>query len=231
MSVLILKNISSEGPGTIEDYLRTIKLPYKVVDLYKGEPLPDAEHFSHLVILGGPMAVYEMNSYPFLKEEAVFIEKAINSGKHILGICLGAQMLAHILGAKVYRGPKKEIGWYEVSLTADGLNDYIMSELSINSKPAAEVFQWHGDTFDLPSDAARLASSDIYPNQAFRFSGKIYALQFHIEITPKIVEEWMSAEKDIDLHEVVSDTRRRFAACHKRAKGFYRKFFTSSLTI
>lgn len=231
MSVLILKNISSEGPGTIEDYLHTIKLPYKVADLSIGEPLPDAEHFSHLVILGGPMAVYEMNSCPFLKEEAVFIEKAINAGKHILGICLGAQMLAHILGAKVYRGPKKEIGWYDVSLTADGLNDHIMSELSINSKPAAEVFQWHGDTFDLPSDAARLASSDIYPNQAFRFSDRIYALQFHIEITPEIVEEWMAAEKDVDLHEMVSDTRRRFAAYHKRAKGFYRKFFTSPFTI
>jgi GMP synthase-like glutamine amidotransferase len=231
MSVLILKNMSHEGPGTIEDCLRTIKLPYKIADLYRGESLPDAEHFSHLVILGGPMAVYEMDSYPFLKEEAVFIEKAINAGKYILGICLGAQMLAHVLGAKVYRGAKKEIGWYEVSLTADGLNDHIMSELSINSKTAAEVFQWHGDTFDLPDGTVRLASSELYLNQAFRFSGRIYALQFHIEITPEIVEEWMAAEKDVDLHEMVSDTRRRFAAYHKRAKGFYRKFFTSPLTI
>lgn len=121
MKALIIKNITTEGPGTIEDHLKILKLPYRIVDLSKGDPLPDLEDFSHIIIMGGPMAVYEMDKYPFLKDEAFFIQKAIKADKHILGICLGAQMIAHILGARVYPGNEKEIGWYSVSLTEEAI--------------------------------------------------------------------------------------------------------------
>lgn len=225
MRVLIVKNIDIEGPGTIEDYLRDIKVPYQIINLSDGSKAPDLSDFSHLVIMGGPMAVYEMENYTFLREEALLIEKAIKSNLHILGICLGAQMIAHVLGARVYPGKVKEIGWYEVSLTEEGKRDNVISQL-LADRDRAIVFQWHGDTFDIPSGAVRLASSELFENQAFRFSDGIYALQFHIEVTPHIIREWFKNEKDFKLEETISETERLFQAYHRRAKNFYSRFFT-----
>ncbi len=219
MRVLIIKNIASEGPGTIEDYLRVIKAPYQVLDISTGEKVPDLSSFSHLVIMGGPMAVYEMEKHEFLKEEARLIEKAIKSGLHLLGICLGAQMIAHVLGARVYPGRVKEIGWHEISLTEVGMRDVVMSQLSTGNNKSM-VFQWHGDTFDIPSGAVRLASSELFENQAFRYSDGVYALQFHIEVTPHIIREWFRDSRDFDCRGNL------FQAYHKRAKNFYSKFFT-----
>ncbi|MFN3479827.1 MAG: type 1 glutamine amidotransferase [Thermodesulfovibrionales bacterium] len=224
MRVLIVKNIEIEGPGTIEDYLRDIKAPYQIINLSDGVKAPDLSNFTHLVIMGGPMAVYEMENYPFLKEEARLIERAVKSGLHLLGICLGAQMIAHVLGARVYPGGVKEIGWYEVSLTEEGKRDQVMSQLSDNGK--ATVFQWHGDTFDIPDGAIRLASSELFENQAFRYSDGVYALQFHIEVSPDIIREWFKDERDFDLSGTISETKRLFQTYHRRAKDFYSKFFT-----
>jgi len=104
MNVLIIKNIAGEGPGTIEEHLRAEKLPYSIINLKKGEDAPPINAFTHLVIMGGPMAVYEMEQYAFLKDEALLIERAVKANKHVLGVCLGAQMVAHALGARVYAG-------------------------------------------------------------------------------------------------------------------------------
>jgi GMP synthase (glutamine-hydrolysing) len=120
MHVLILKNVFTEGPGTIAEYLSAEKIPYSVCDLSIGDAVPDPDSFTHLIIMGGPMAVYEMNRYSYLVKEARLINAAIEANKHVLGVCLGAQMVAHVLGAKVYPGKKKEIGWLEVALTPDG---------------------------------------------------------------------------------------------------------------
>jgi len=225
MSVLIIKNTTSEGPGTIKDHLRDAPLTYFERDLEAGEPLPDLDDFSHLVIMGGPMAVYEMHRYPFLINEALLIDKAIKANKQVLGVCLGAQMIAHVLGARVYRGKQKEIGWYEVTLTDEGMKDPCISQLAADGKNAAQVFQWHGDTFDLPRGAVRLASSSLYPNQAFRFSNHVYALQFHIEVTPSIVREWLKNEKGTDPKKVSAESERIFDPYLQRAKSFYQKFF------
>lgn len=225
MNVLIIKNIASEGPGTIEDYLRAIKAPYKIIDLWDNKKAPDLSDFSHLVVMGGPMAVYEMEKYAFLKEEALLIEKAIKSNLHVLGICLGAQMIAHVLGAKVYPGMTREIGWYQVKLTEEGLKDQVMSQLLTEDRKAT-IFQWHGDTFDIPDGAVRLASSELFENQAFRFSNGVYALQFHIEVTPDIIREWFKDDKTFNLEETISEKGKLFQAYHRRAKNFYSKFFT-----
>jgi GMP synthase-like glutamine amidotransferase len=225
MSVLIIKNTTSEGPGTIKDYLRDAPLTYFERDLEAGESLPDLDDFSHLIIMGGPMAVYEMHRYPFLINEALLIDKAIKANKKVLGVCLGAQMIAHVLGARVYHGKQKEIGWYEVALTDEGMKDPCMSQLAVDGKNAAQVFQWHGDTFDLPRGAVRLASSSLYPNQAFRFSDNVYALQFHIEVTPSIVREWLKNEKEVDFKKVSAESERIFMPYLQRAKSFYQKFF------
>jgi len=225
MTVLIIKNIAIEGPGTILDHLRARGMPSVILEFWKGEPVPALDSFSHLVIMGGPMAVYEMRSNTHLGNEAVLIEQAIKAGKYVLGVCLGAQMIAHVLGARVYAGSHKEIGWHEVALTDAGMRDPVMKQLAMDNKQAAEVFQWHGDTFDLPNGAERLASSNLYENQAFRFADRVYALQFHIEVTPAIVRQWLEHEPDIDFESIAAHSEKIAAAYHARAKGFYTEFF------
>jgi GMP synthase-like glutamine amidotransferase len=225
MHVLVIKNVFSEGPGTIEEHLRSQGVPYSIIDLSIGEAAPEPDAFTHLLIMGGPMAVYEMHRYPYLIKEALLIDRAAKANRHIMGVCLGAQMLAHVLGARVYPGTKKEIGWYEVALTAEGMNDRLMSTLALPGRSAAQVFQWHGDTFDLPSGSVRLASSDLYPIQAFRYGDRVYGLQFHIEVTPKIVHDWLAKEKGIDLAGITDDSEKIFGAYHARANDFYSRFF------
>ena len=224
MHVLIVKNVSSEGPGTIEDHLRTTNIPFTCIDLEQGHSLPAIDPYTHLIILGGPMAVYEDRT-PYLRDEARCIEKAVIAGKHVLGVCLGAQMLAHVLGSRVYPGTAKEIGWYEVALTEEGMRDACMAELAVENKRNAQVFQWHGDTFDLPRGALRLASSDLFPNQAFRYTDNVYALQFHIEVTPGIVTGWLRNEKGIDFPLIDKRSQEIYEPYRKRAGGFYRRFF------
>jgi len=226
MSVLIVKNILAEGPGTIEDFLKGEKIPYKVLELSRGEAIPDIMGYSHLIVMGGPMAVYEMQKYAYLEAEAELIRDFINKGRGVLGICLGAQMIAHALGARVYPGGAKEIGWYTVDITDDGMKDPVFSTLSLESSSSAQVFQWHGDTFDLPVDAVRLASSGLYENQAFRYGGNIYALQFHIEVTPWMIKEWFEDEKDFNVQEMLKQTNNIYSKYYNRALKFYKRFFS-----
>jgi GMP synthase (glutamine-hydrolysing) len=225
MHVLIVKNVFIEGPGTVQDHLRTESISHSIIDLSIGDPVPALDSFSHLLIMGGPMAVYEMHRYAYLANEAQLIERAIKANKHVLGVCLGAQLLAHVLGSRVYAGGAKEIGWYEVALSSDGMSDQVMSTLALPNTNAAQVFQWHGDTFDLPGDAVRLASSDLFPNQAFRYKDRVYALQFHIEVTPTIVHDWLAPEQGVDLRTITARSEKIFPAYLDRAMKFYQGFF------
>ncbi|GBD96081.1 MAG TPA: hypothetical protein ENG83_07915 [Nitrospirae bacterium] len=226
MSVLIIKNTPAEGPGTIEDYLKSRGMPYEILEFSKGEIASAIKGYSHLIVMGGPMAVYEMERYPYLRTEAELIKDFIKKGKSVLGICLGAQMIAHALGAKVYPGGTQEVGWYNVDLTPEGMEDPAVRALSVNNSRYAEVFQWHGDTFDLPGDAVRLSSTEVYQNQAFRYGGNVYALQFHIEVTPKIIREWFEDEKGVDINKMLKQTDCIFPEYYKRAMNFYEKFFS-----
>lgn len=220
-----MKNVTAEGPGTIEDHLCAANASVTCIDLEQGQTLPDIQRYSHVVILGGPMAVYEMDRTPYLLDEATLIQRAIKAGKHVLGVCLGAQMLAHVLGARVYAGGQKEIGWHEVDVTEEGMQDRCMAALAVDETRVAQVFQWHGDTFDLPQGAVRLASSDLYPNQAFRWSDRVYALQFHIEVTPQVVAGWLRNEKGVDLPLIDRRSQEIYEPYRGRAEGFYRAFF------
>ena len=202
-------------------------IPYSICEMSTGDAVPDLDSFTHLLIMGGPMAVYEMQHYPYLVNEALFIDRSIKANKHVLGVCLGAQMVAHALGAKVYPGQQKEIGWYEVALDPDGMSDPLMSALALPDRNAAQVFQWHGDTFDLPRGAVRLASSDLFPNQAFRYTDRVYALQFHIEVTPTIVRDWLAREQGVDVASITAESERIFNAYQGRAMKFYKGFFRS----
>jgi GMP synthase (glutamine-hydrolysing) len=225
MHVLIIKNVFTEGPGTIADYLNAEKIPCSICDLSIGDAAPGPDSFTHLIIMGGPMAVYERHRYSYLADEALLIDAAIKANKYVLGVCLGAQMVAHVLGARVYPGQVKEIGWQEVAMTPDGMSDPVMSALALPDRNAAQVFQWHGDTFDLPRNTAWLASSDLFPNQAFRYADRVYAIQFHIEVTPAIVLDWMAQEQGFDFASLKAESEKIYQAYRERAMNFYRGFF------
>lgn len=228
MSVLILKNTTKEGPGTIEDFLKQEKFSYTIVELESGEIPPTLENFKTLIILGGPMGVYEMDKYPHLKIGSRIIREAINRDMKIMGICLGSQMIAHCLGADVYPGHKKEIGWYHIELTGEGLKDPMMRKLAVHPRVGDfwrrfKVFHWHGDTFDLPHGSVLLASTKLYKNQAFRFGENIYAFQFHIEVKSDMIYEWFENTPDCKL--ILEETENVNDEYCGRAMNFYKAFF------
>ncbi len=229
MSVLILKNISSEGPGTIEVFLDRNHIPCGVVDLTNRE-FPDASAYDALVMMGGPMSVNEADRYPYIAQEAELARTFMLQGKKVFGVCLGAQIMAKALGARVYPGTEKEIGWYDIELVGGGLNDHRMNLLAGEGKEAAgktfKVFHWHGETFDIPQGAVRLAQSKLYPNQAFRFGKNAYAFQFHIEATEDMIFAWLEHEA-VDLDRIGRDTKMFSTDYARRANDFYKAFFTT----
>ncbi|GAB4387884.1 MAG: type 1 glutamine amidotransferase [Thermodesulfovibrionales bacterium] len=228
MAVLVLKNIEAEGPGTIGDYLAEKGVPMEVVELGRGDPVPPLEGFSAMVVLGGPMAVYEMDRYPHLVIASRLIREAVNRGMRLLGVCLGAQLIAHCLGARVYKGEVEESGWHHVELTAEGIKDPLMRKLALHPTVGDfwkrfMVLHWHGDTFELPMGAERLARSELYENQAFRCGDDIYAFQFHIEVTREMVRQWFAEHP---LREgIEEETDRLYAEYEGRARNFYGGFF------
>ncbi|QWR77525.1 type 1 glutamine amidotransferase [Candidatus Magnetomonas plexicatena] len=223
MSTLIIKNIGNEGPGTIEDYLKSNSKPYTVIYMKEERP-PKGDNYDSLVILGGPMSVNETDKYPFLIEEEALLKDFIDKGKKVLGICLGSQMIAKVLGEQVYKGPAPEIGWYDINVTEAAKDDRAFSKLIVPGTSTLKVFHWHGETFDIPVGAKRLASSELYPNQAFKYKDNVYAFQFHIEVNKQMVMEWMSSEK-VDLKGLKKQTDEIYDSYLKRAMDFYSEFF------
>jgi len=224
MNVLIIKHVDIEGPGLIEHCLKQKAVPHRIICLETGEPLPGPSGFTHIVLLGGPMNVYEEDRYPFLKSEDLFIKEAIQRGKHVLGICLGAQLIAKALGARVTKSPVKEIGWSEVSLTEEGLKDPLFSALP----KAFPVFQWHEDTFEIPRWGTLLATSPDVPNQAFQYGDNAYGLQFHLEVTMDMIREWTEeyGEGTPSLRtEILRVTEKEFGNVTSMGTRFLNRFF------
>lgn len=147
--------------------------------LFSGEQLPSIDDFDWLVIMGGPMGVHDEEQYGWLVDEKRFIEKAITAGKKIVGVCLGAQLIAAASGAKVYKNEYKEIGWFDVCKTPGAGKSRLFADLPESFRP----LHWHGDTFDLPTGARKLAQNSACSNQAFELSEKVIGLQFHLEST------------------------------------------------
>ena len=188
--ILVVQHAEPEGPGLLLPALRSCGLPCRTVRTFEGEPVPRAAgDAAGVIIMGGPMGVYESERFPHLQDEIALAADALGRGLPILGICLGSQILAAAAGARVYPGPEKEIGWFPVTLSAAGRSDPVLGVF-----PAETVFfHWHGDTFDLPEGAVLLASSRLYPHQAFRIGGRAYGGQFHAEITPGMVDLFVEA--------------------------------------
>lgn len=224
---LILQNAEGEGPGILADCLKRRNWGREIVSLNHGEAIPeDWREYSLLVIMGGPMNVYEEETYPFLKEETQLIKMAIKDGLPVMGFCLGAQLMAKALGARVMKGPQKEIGWYHVNLTEKGGKDGLLCSFP----KEVTVFQWHGDTFELPDGAVRLFSSENYLNQAMRIGYMNYGFQFHFEITGGMITEWLrTGSEEIDSLEdkdladkILCDVHsNRLPVLHSLAESFF----------
>jgi GMP synthase-like glutamine amidotransferase len=180
------QHIDCEGPGTLADILRSKGAVIQILKTYRGEEIPE-DLGDALIVLGGPMGVYDEEEHPWMAQELAAIRRCLNAKIPVLGICLGAQMLAHLAGGRVYKGPVAEVGWHPVTLTAEGNNDPLFEGVPVNF----EAFHWHNDTFDLPYGAVRLAGSGHYPNQVFKLGERTYGFQCHLEVSRKMLENWM----------------------------------------
>jgi GMP synthase-like glutamine amidotransferase len=209
--VLVFQHDPFEELGFFAEILEKQGADYRVIRLFHGEmPNEEWEHVGALIVLGGPMGVDEEDHFPFLRWEKRIIRAAIDEAVPLLGICLGSRLIAATLGAPVFHGPVKEIGWSPISLTPHGQVDSLLGYLPEN----ATVFQWHGDGFELPAGAIKLASSPHYSTQAFRVGKTIYGLQFHLEVTPRMIERWIDERsKDLALapyvlpDKIIADTQ------------------------
>lgn len=186
--VLVFQHVAHKILGTLNPALKERGLNIRYVN-YERTPNehPSVQKYNGLIILGGHMGVYEAHTYQHIKVEMQVIEEALKKNIPILGICLGAQLLAHVLGADVRKNKEKEVGWCDINLTDDGLKDPLLSHF----KPTEKIFQLHGDTFDIPDSAVHLASSDLCNGQAFRYGEKVYGLQFHLEADQAMIQRWL----------------------------------------
>ena len=183
--LLVLQHIACEPPAAYEDELRAWDADLVRVEVDKGEALPDWRPYAGIIAMGGPMGAYEDERLPWLQAEKRLIGEAVRSGLPYWGVCLGVQLLAASLGARVFAGEQAEVGVLPVELTADGAADAVFSQL-----PASfHALQWHADTFELPAGAVQLARSRIYEQQAFRFE-RAYGVQFHLEVDVALATEW-----------------------------------------
>lgn len=175
MNIHYFQHVPFEGLGSITDWVNSPGHKVTATRFYEDNRLPFVDICDMLIVMGGPMGVHDEKQYPWLKKEKKFIEKAIVKGKKVVGICLGAQLIADVLGAKVYPNKEKEIGWFPIEFKAHSF---------VSSAPSSlTVFHWHGDTFDLPPNAVHLAKSVACENQAFLYNNNVLGLQFHMEAT------------------------------------------------
>ena len=186
--LMVFQHVAAEPLGTLNARIRDRG---HRVRFHKFQRHPDAEpnvdRYAGLIVLGGPMNVEDQERHPHLKRELLAIEAALRQDKPVLGICLGAQLLAHVLGAPVSRHERHEIGWYDLLTTPEGREDAVLGHLG----PSAPVFQWHACTFGLPPGAVQLARTETCEQQAFRYGSNAYGFQFHLEVDAAMIERWL----------------------------------------
>jgi GMP synthase (glutamine-hydrolysing) len=187
--LLVFQHVAAEPLGTLDPLIRRRGHRIRFVNFERNpDAQPDVERYKGLVVLGGPMNVEDQARRPHLHTELAAIERMLELGRPVLGICLGAQLLAHALGAPVKRHPTPEIGWYPLHATDAGRADPVLAPLG----ESAPVFQWHGCHFEVPATATHLARSDSCEQQAFRWGDNAYGFQFHLEMNPPLIERWLA---------------------------------------
>ncbi len=186
--LLVFQHVPYEILGNLDPLLRDARFRLRYVNFGRHpDATPEISRYSGLIILGGPMNCDQSDRYPHLLTEIEVIRQAIRAGKPVLGICLGAQLIARALGARVRKNPSREIGWYELNPTEDGRRDPLFAPFDDRQ----QIFQWHGDTFEIPHGAVHLASSPECRNQAFRYKHNVYGLQFHLEVDQPTIHRWL----------------------------------------
>ena len=215
--VIVLQHVAPEGPGAIADSLADHGIETRPVRIDQGQAVPSAlDGAAGLVVMGGPMGVYEADRYSHLRDELRLIEAALHAQVPIIGVCLGSQLLAAALGARVYPAPQKEIGWYDVCLREAAHTDRLWRGVV----PTFTPLHWHGDVFDLPAGAVALASSALTEHQAFRYGDSAYGLLFHLEMGRRQIAAMVETFRDevvgagVAPETILADT----AACQPRAK-------------
>lgn len=201
MRVLVFRHVPFEHAGLIAPALEAAGICYRYVDAFRGRAdevsVFDADGF---IFMGGPMSANDNLSY--IHTELSLIRQAVEAAKPVLGICLGAQLIAKALGARVYRNPVKEIGWFPVWWTPEAASDPLLAGL----QEPETVFHWHGETFDLPEGAVCLARSERCERQAFRVGAHTYGFQFHLEVTPEMIQDWVRQDANSnDVKELDSE--------------------------
>ncbi len=220
---LIIKHVDNEGPGTLGAYLSENKIGYDMADVWKDNGASlcslDLSDIGGVVIMGGAMNVYEEEKYPFLTLEKYLIRELVIQKIPVLGICLGAQLIAVSLGGRVRKSPVKEIGWYGLTLTEAAQNDPLMKTFDIRTK----VFQWHEDTFELPAGGILLAQGNGI-HQAFSFQHTVWGFQFHVEVDGAMLSSWFRNEPPESREEMLETYERLKVAFDAQARDIYEGF-------
>lgn len=237
MRALVLQHIACEPPGAFEDVLVAHGTEIHRVELDEGDALPDWRTFDLIVAMGGPMSVNDDVTLPWLTQEKRLIGEAVRAGLPYWGACLGVQLLAASLGARVYAGAQPEVGILPVTFTDEALADPIFAGLPRELLS----LQWHGDTFDLPDGAVRLAGSPAYPNQAFRWGQRAYGVQFHLEVSVGMAREWADVpeykaalERVLGpgaLDDLIAQLERHAETMRAHARSMFQRWLTASVGV
>jgi GMP synthase (glutamine-hydrolysing) len=223
----VIQHVAEEGPGLVAVALGREGLAVEVTRVDLGEPVPeDLDGAAGLVVMGGPMGVYEVDRYPHLRDELRLVAAALRAGAPVLGVCLGSQILAAALGARVAPAPEKEIGWLPVTGTPAAAADALFGPLP----PRFVALCWHGDAFELPAGATSLASSAKTEHQAFRYGDRAYGVLFHLEATEPVVKAMAGAFRDelagagVSVEALIAETRQHAAACAGIGVPFFQRW-------
>jgi GMP synthase-like glutamine amidotransferase len=233
MRIHCLQHVAFETPATIAEWAELAGHTMSYTYLFESKfSLPLLTDFDALLVMGGSMNIDEEEKFPWLKQEKTFIKHSIDAGKKIIGICLGAQLVATVLGSKVYKGKEKEIGFFPVAFSIDAQNNRLFEHFEQDYY----LFHWHGDTFDLPEGAVVMASTTACKHQAYLINGTILGLQFHLEMNEGSVEQMLSHD-DGELKErgtyiqSIEEIRRGYTFLERNRKDMFvllTKFFNSS---
>ena len=227
--LLVFQHVSFEILGTLHSLLKARGFRIRYANFGR-HPHARAEiaRYNGLVVLGGPMNVDDLERHPHLAVEVELIQQAIEQGLPVLGICLGAQLIAKALGARVHANGGKEIGWYDVSPTLAAKDDPLFRDFGEMEK----IFQWHGDVFELPAGAVHLATSQRCPHQAFRYGTNVYGLQFHLEVDEHLIERWLTVpahcaelnEEHINPETIRHETTQYLHRAHAMSEQMFGRF-------
>lgn len=231
--IMVIQHVPYEPLGTLDPLIRSLKHRIRYINFARHpDANADLTGYAALIVLGGSMNVDQQDEYPFLATEIKLIQQALDLDIPILGICLGAQLIAHTLGAQIRPAAEKELGWYNLQVTDAAHGDPLMAHWQAEEK----IFQWHGQTFDIPTATVPLVTGQPCPNQAFRYGDKVYGFQFHLEITQDLIDRWLHLKIYLDdlgdrapalVEAIMQDTERYIEGSRRLSE----KVFTAFLEL